>query len=73
MKIFKVLCADVKTHLQVIADNCSYNEACCYLESLGINFNNVSTKTDFRTNRTLIFTDQDFYIYDESRALLLRD
>lgn len=73
MKIFKVLCADVKTHLQVIAEDCSYNAACEYLASLGINFNNVKIKSDFRTNRTLIFTEQDFYIYDENRGLLLRD
>lgn len=71
MKILKVLCVDVSTHMQIIASDCSYNFACSYLESIGAQVE--KTKTDFRTNRTILFTDNGIYIYDENRGLLLMD
>ena len=71
MKIFKVLCVDVLTHMQIIATDCSYNFACGYLESIGAKVDEI--KTDFRTNRTLLFTDRGIYIYDENRGILLMD
>lgn len=71
MKVFKVLCVDVLTHMQIIATDCSYNFACNYLESIGAQVEEI--KTDFRTNRTLLFTDKGMYIYDENREILLVD
>ena len=71
MKVFKVLCVDRFTHMQIIAEDCSYNVACCFLESAGVQIEQI--KTDFRTNRTLIFTDNGLYIFDENRGVLLLD
>lgn len=71
MKVFKVLCVDVLTHMQVIATDCSYNFACSYLESIGAQVE--KTETDFRTNRTLIFSDKGLYVFDENRGMLLMD
>lgn len=71
MKVFKVLCVDVLTHMQIIATDCSYNFACSYLESIGAQIE--KTKTDFRTNRTMLFSNKGIYIYDENREILLMD
>ena len=73
MKILKVLCADVKTHMQVIAQDCSYNAACEYLSFSGVDFTKAKFKIDYRTNRILIDTEEGLFIYDENRGLLLRD
>lgn len=74
MKVFKVLCVDTATHCQILAEDCSYNSACFWLESEGlINPNNVKIKWDFKTNRYLILDGSTCFIYDENRGLLLSD
>ena len=74
MKIMKVLCVDAKTHCQILAEDCSYNSACWWLESQGlINPDNVKVKYDFKTDRYIILDNNTCFIYDEIRGLLLGD
>lgn len=72
MKIFKASAIDDRTHMEIIASELSYNFACGLLAAKNnIDFRTVHTKTDYRTNRILIFTQKRLFIYDENRSLLL--
>lgn len=72
MKVFKISVIDDRTRMEIIASDLSYNFACGLLAARnGVDFRTVHTKTDYRTNRTLIFTQKRLFIYDENRGLLL--
>lgn len=74
MKIMKVLCVDVKTHMQVLVEDCSYNMACFFLEQNKlINPENVKIKYDYKTDRYIITDNNTCFVYDEIRGLLLGD
>ena len=79
MKIYTASCIDSKTRMEIILSDCSYNNACYYLE--GNYFNSIDgkikTRWDRRTDRILIFAVDEkeniisrVFCYDEIRGLL---
>lgn len=82
MRKFNFVCIDEKTKMQIILSDCSYNNACYYLDSNGFNDGKykVKIKYDIRTNRYLIYHIDEkenivgrVFCYDETRGLLLGD
>lgn len=82
MKIYTASCIDSKTRMEIILSDCSYNNACYFLE--GNYFNSIDGKIkirwDRRTDRILIFAVDEkeniisrVFCYDEARGLLLGD
>ena len=74
MKRFTATCIDNKTGLEVITCECSYNNACYYLERFcKIDFNDSTTKieVDYQNNLTWIETKYRLFAYDETRGYLL--
>lgn len=69
MKIFKTVCIDDRTKMELVASDCSYNAACFYI--MNRNYEPTEIKSDFRNNRTLIVTKTRVFLYDEPRGLLL--
>lgn len=80
MHEFSCSVKDILTGMEILLDMCSYNNACVYLEQKGFNWTTAKTKTDYRTNRTIIYHEDEnknivgrVFIYDETRGLLLGD
>lgn len=74
MKIFKTTCIDKLTRMQMILSECSFNEACSYLESVQEKYNlgkYLGTECMGLTTTKLMFENDTFY-YDEDRGYLLR-
>ena len=71
MKKFTACCVDVKTHMEMILAEVSYNSACWYLESQGIKTEKVIS--DYKTSRYVFVTDRGVFLYDETRGILVRD
>lgn len=69
MLTFTICCKDHKTGLEMIATECSYNQACDYLEHKPLGrFIGVACMPD--NNLRLRYEKRNF-IYDERRAYLL--
>ena len=71
MKKFNVCCVDIRTHMEMVLADASYNEVCLYLESCGIKVNKIVT--DSRQNKFVFVTDKGIFLYDETRGILVRD
>ena len=70
MRKFTTVCMDNKTNKQMILSECSFNNACHYLQSLSNN--NIEVKAiDVYTME--IKVDNKKFIYDEERGILLGD
>lgn len=74
MRKFTTTCIDNITNLIMVLSDCSYNNACSFLESE--NANNKFGQFLTATNRTLYLTEIRYekanFIYDEVRGVLLR-
>lgn len=71
MRIFKTLCIDTETKMQMILSECTYNMACYWLESQG--FSNY-IKLETNGNETWLWfmsPRKRLFIYDENRGYLL--
>ena len=68
MRIFSAMCLDNETGFQMIASECSFNDACCYL-SKSTGERCLSTKKE-REHYLFEFSKRSF-IYDEKRGDLL--
>lgn len=71
MKKFTVCCVDVKTHMEMVLAEVSYNSACWYLESQGIKTEKVVS--DCKKGIYVFVTDMGVFLYDERREILVRD
>ena len=67
MKVYHASVIDKATGLEMVAEDCSYNSACYYLERRGAEVIRTYTKGDL----TKIFTTGRTFVYDEDRGLLL--
>lgn len=74
MRKFTATCIDNVTNMVMVLSDCSYNNACSFLECE--NANNKFGHFISATNRTLYLTEIKFenasFIYDEVRGVLLR-
>ena len=68
MRIFSAMCLDNETGFQMIASECRFNDACCYL-SKSTGERCLSTKKE-REHYLFEFPKRSF-IYDEKRGYLL--
>ena len=71
MKKFTTVCIDNETNKQIILSDCSFNNACYYLQSLSSNEAEVEVSTIDISTMEIKVGDKKF-IYDEKRGLLLR-
>lgn len=72
MRVFRCLCKDSKTNLEMVLSEASFNNACSYInDTLGLPI--TSAKTNSKTNLADIFVKNKLmYHYDETRGYLLR-
>ena len=71
MKVFTASCIDNETNNELLASECSYNQACSFLMQNGF-IDPVKTESDLRYTR-LDFGNGRIFIYDEQRGYLLQE
>ena len=75
MKKFDVACRDTETDYEMVLSECSYNQACMYLQRT-YHPTDVKVETDFVHNRKyLILQGVGLgleFCYDESRGYLMK-
>lgn len=74
MKKFTTLCKDVITGAEMVLCECSFNQACAYLE--GLNADNKfgkykGTEVGSKNVCKLVF-EKSTFLYDEERGYLMR-
>lgn len=71
MKVFKSICIDKETRMEMVASECSYNEACCYLSKLHLGKKEMyAVVIDARYKVLLV--NGHCYVYDEHEGFLMR-
>ena len=70
MRVMTSSIIDNETRNDLLAIECSYNQACYFLMQKGFD-NPVSTESDLRFTR-IDFGNDTVFIYDEERGYLLR-
>ena len=71
MRRYTTVCIDNETNREIVLSDCSYNQACSYLNEFGIP---DAVKTDPRNrNITYIEINNKTFLYDEHRGLLLKE
>lgn len=75
MRIFTVACRDIETDYEMVLSECSYNQACMYLQQT-YHPMDIKTETDFVHNRIyLILQGVGLgleFCYDENRGYLMK-
>lgn len=73
MRVFKCVCIDKDTRMELVASECSYNVACNYINSLHTSAAQISvTHIDLRYTAIHVKESNICYVYDEIKGFLMR-
>ena len=70
MKKFNCACVDSLTGHEMVLADASFNNACFYIEHQ-LNEEIKKITSDYQTNRSVVYTTNKIFIYDENRGYLL--
>lgn len=73
MRVFKTSCIDMKTHMEMVLSECSYNMACDWLESKGFTHYDKFESCGNMVVMQFSKPAKRIFVYDEERGYLLGD